>query len=147
MSAFQRQWLLYSSGAAPAPRARLMCAYWRQYVLPWTRLFRAGPLTSPTHSPFSEALWVLAEVPNDSLLLPSLCPKPAAQPTAHQLLCLQRHSWLSLVSSSQSLHADGPLSRGPTSRRAAPLSLASPHPGSATDPLLHFKKQNYVLIK
>ena len=84
---------------------------------------------------------------NDSLLLPSLCPKPAAQPTAHQLLCLQRHSWLSLASSSRSLHAEGPLIRGPTPRRAAPLSLASPHPGSAADPLLHFKKQNYVLIK
>ena len=59
----------------PAPRARLMCAYWRQYVLPGTRLPRAGPLTSPTHSPFSEALLVLAEVPEWLLASPLSLPQ------------------------------------------------------------------------
>ena len=101
----------------PAPKARLMCAYWRQYVLPGTRLPRAGPLTSLAHFPFSEALWVLAEV------LEWLLVSPFSLPPS-QLCSLQP------ISSSISRGTLGPaLLAAPGLCMQMVPSAGDPHPG------------------
>ena len=145
MSALQRQGLLYSSGAAPCTQGQAHVCLLETVCPPWDQAApgRTSHISHPL--PFLRGSLGPCRGPGMTPCFSLLsAPKPAVQPTAHQLLYLQRHSWPSLASSSWSLHADGPLSRGPTPRRAAPLSLAPPHPGSAADPLLHLKKKLYV---
>lgn len=130
----------------PAPKARLMCAYWRQYVLPGTRLPQAGPLISIAHFPFSEALWVLAEVLEWLLVSPLSLPQAScaacspSAPLSPEAVLAQPCQQLLISACRWSL------SRGLTPRRAAPLSLAPPHPGSAAHPLLHLKKKIICLL-